>query len=110
MIFSYPFFNYPYYRRYRPYPYVPKPNASFPTAEMHSHSEKEKKKEKKNTSTNKSFSNSAFDQENRGDFFDIFGIRLYFDDILLICLIFFLYKEGVEDQSLFISLILLLLS
>ncbi len=42
--------------------------------------------------------------------FEIFGIKLFFDDILLISLIFFLYTEGVKDQSLFISLILLLLS
>ena len=42
--------------------------------------------------------------------FEIFGIKLYFDDILLIALIFFLYNEGVEDNFLFISLILLLLS
>lgn len=44
------------------------------------------------------------------DFFEIFGLKLYFDDILLICIIFFLYNEGVKDQWLFISLILLLLS
>lgn len=42
--------------------------------------------------------------------FEIFGIKLFFDDILLISLIFFLYSEGVKDQSLFIVLILLLLS
>lgn len=42
--------------------------------------------------------------------FEIFGITLHFDDILLICLLFFLYNEGVEDQYLFISLVLLLLS
>ena len=44
------------------------------------------------------------------EIFEIFGLKLYFDDILLICLIFFLYNEGVKDQYLFISLILLLLS
>lgn len=43
-------------------------------------------------------------------FFEIFGLILYFDDILIICLLFFLYEEGVKDQELFISLILLLLS
>lgn len=43
-------------------------------------------------------------------FFEIFGLKLYFDDILLICLIFFLYQEGVKDDELFISLVLLLLS
>ena len=44
------------------------------------------------------------------DYFEIFGLKLYFDDILLICLIFFLYNEGVEDKMLFLSLVLLLLS
>jgi len=47
---------------------------------------------------------------NNDSIFEIFGIKLYFDDILLICLIFFLYNEGVQDQYLFIALILLLLS
>lgn len=43
-------------------------------------------------------------------FFELFGLKLYFDDILLICLIFFLYQEGVKDDELFLSLILLLLT
>jgi hypothetical protein len=47
---------------------------------------------------------------NYTDGFQFFGITLYFDDILLICLLIFLYNEGVKDQFLFISLILLLLS
>ena len=42
--------------------------------------------------------------------FEIFGIKLQFDDILIICLIFFLYSEGVKDEMLFIALILLLIS
>lgn len=42
--------------------------------------------------------------------FQIFGLNLYFDDILLVCLIWFLYQEGVKDEGLFIALILLLLS
>jgi len=42
--------------------------------------------------------------------FEFFGIKLFFDDILLLCLIFFLYNEGVKDHSLFIILILLFLS
>jgi hypothetical protein len=41
---------------------------------------------------------------------EIFGIELYLDDIIIICLLFFLYKEGVKDELLFIALILLLLS
>lgn len=42
--------------------------------------------------------------------FEIFGIKLYFDDLLLLGLLFFLYSEGVEDQELFFALVLLLLS
>lgn len=51
-------------------------------------------------------------QENTSEnyFFEVFGLKLFFDDVLLICLLFFLYEEGVKDQELFISLILLLLS
>lgn len=41
---------------------------------------------------------------------NLFGINLYFDDILIICLIFFLYNEKVTDYYLFFVLILLLLS
>jgi hypothetical protein len=42
--------------------------------------------------------------------FQIFGINLYFDDVLIVCILLFLYQEGVKDESLFIVLILLLLS
>lgn len=60
-----------------------------------------------------SFLNNIFHQEDRSDdeeYFDLFGLKLYNDDILLIGLIFFLYKEDVKDQYLFFALILLLLS
>lgn len=86
-------------------------------------------KQKSNSYTNlrystNSISNSIHSQDNRKDLdnedknddvnddkiFEIFGIKLHFDDILLICLIFFLYNEGVKDEYLFIALILLLLS
>ena len=41
---------------------------------------------------------------------EFLGIKFYYDDILLICLIFFLYKENVKDNYLFFALILLLLN
>lgn len=43
-------------------------------------------------------------------FFEIFGLKLYFDDILIMCILFFLYNEKVHDDELFICLILLLLT
>ena len=42
--------------------------------------------------------------------FEIFGLKLHFDDLLIIALLFFLYQEEVKDTYLYISLILLLLS
>jgi len=44
------------------------------------------------------------------DYIEIFGFKISLDDLLLLSLIFCLYKEGVEDQLLFICLILLLIS
>ena len=38
------------------------------------------------------------------------GIDLYLDDIMILCLLFILYKEEIKDEMLFIALILLLLS
>lgn len=52
--------------------------------------------------------------ENRSDaekpFLEFMGISLYFDDILILCLLFFLYQEGVEDMFLYVVLFLLLMS
>ena len=42
--------------------------------------------------------------------FEIFGIELYLDDIIILGLLFFLYQENVQDEMLFIVLILLLVS
>ena len=63
-------------------------------------------------STPKQDNNSTTEDEKHEtrEFFEILGIKLYFDDILLLCLIFFLYNEDVHDEMLFMALILLLLS
>ena len=42
--------------------------------------------------------------------FEILGVKIYFDDLLLILILLFLYQEGIQDEYLFISLILLLLN
>ena len=43
------------------------------------------------------------------ELFNLFGISIYADDLVIVGLLFLLYKEGIKDQSLFISLVLLLL-
>ncbi len=41
--------------------------------------------------------------------FEILGIKLYLDDLLILGLLFILYNEGVKDEMLFIALVLLLI-
>lgn len=69
---------------------------------------------KKESPVQEDNSNLGKKKENRNSsdspFIEILGISLYFDDILLICLLLFLFEEGVDDQWLYIAIILLLLS
>lgn len=131
MMFHEPYFSSPYQNRYSRYGYrYPSYSYPNPTYETYQHDTTLEKKplrntnpsSKKTTSTKaepvketvKEETDTKEDRKAEGPLdtpiFEIFGIKLYFDDILLVCLIFFLYQEGVKDQSLFISLVLLLLS
>lgn len=40
---------------------------------------------------------------------NIFGFKLHTDDLLIIAILFFLYKENVNDTFLYIALLLLLI-
>ena len=68
--------------------------------------------------SNRSYSNNIFPfsfdfngfSNSDDPIIDIFGIKLYLDDIIILCLLFILYKEDVKDEMLFIALILLLLN
>ena len=55
------------------------------------------------------FKNPIFSNNIEEPIFEIFGIELYLDDIIIIGLLFLLYKAGVQDEFLYIALILLLL-
>ena len=48
-------------------------------------------------------------REDEDPLFNFGGIPLYFDDVLLICLILFLYNEKIDDYYLLLALVLLLL-
>ena len=104
MMFPYPFFRPPFEPFRRPY-YARKaaPISSTPVILEETppivieHSNTKKEPEKKRDSGSP-------------EIFELFGITLHFDDILLFCLLFFLYSEGVQDEWLFISLIMLLLT
>lgn len=40
---------------------------------------------------------------------ELLGIQIYFDDILLLCILIFLFEENINDPMLFIALFLLLI-
>ena len=42
--------------------------------------------------------------------FNIFGINLFLDDLIILGILFFLYQENVKDEMLYIILFLLLFS
>lgn len=95
-------FNYPYYYNNRLFPFVRKnpqivPNQSvLPTKE-------ECPKETENNCNNEK-------KPNNQDFlFELFGLKIYTDDILILSLLFLMYTENVKDDFLFIILILLLI-
>ena len=68
---------------------------------------KNNKQENFSCSNNIDFNNT---DEYKEDFFDFFGLKLASDDILILTLLFFLYKEDVKDTYLYIALLLLLFS
>lgn len=126
MMYNYPFFSFPYFRRYPTNPamyynsystYQNKKQSLDKNKGRDNNCNGSKEQQAQNKTSNPrsgfSFLDSFFNQSDRGEdenYFDLFGLKLYNDDLLLIGMIFFLYKEDVKDQYLFIALILLLLS
>ena len=106
MPFRFPFGN-PYYYNYNykqspsPFSSQIKPSSSNSTNNLKYNNYKEIKIEP---------SEDRHISEDSEYFFEIFGLRLHFDDVLIICILFFLYSEQVHDDELFLVLVLLLIS
>lgn len=109
MMFNYPFFS--LRNRYYPYRYYNYPvykNTRNTSYNEYKSDINNKNKEEKNENESETLENRNF--KSNEQFFSILGIKLYFDDLIILALLFFLYNEGVKDEALFICLILLLLS
>lgn len=124
----FPFFQYPYNNRY--YPRYNYNNGNY----MHnSNNINSEKKDTSHTNENDIYNNyidektqknkssrysgfgpihfqNPFELDSEQPILEILGISLYLDDLIILGLLFFLYKEGVKDDMLFLSLILLFLS
>ena len=120
MIYNFPFGRFSYGRYYRYNNYFPYDNqvknskniSNSNTDIIKKDSEYEEKSSRYNNSSNFNFINfdNLFSSNINEPIIEIFGIKLYLYDLIILSILFFLYKEGVQDELLFISLILLLLS
>ena len=102
------FYPYRFYPPYRFSPFYRRNSYNSNTKINENLNKSPSDKSEKTSDTNEKKRNSNRYADN--PIFELFGIQLYFDDFLLISLIYFLYSEEVQDQFLFIILILLLLS
>lgn len=105
-MFRFPFFGYPYNHSY--YNHYNKYNSNHvPYIQPIS-------KEEKNSITNSDRVSNTINPKSSSHseqpIFEIFGIKLYMDDLIIIGLLFFLYQQNVQDEMLYIILILLLFS
>ena len=55
-------------------------------------------------------SDTRYETNNDTVIFEFLGLKIYFDDILILLILLFLYEEKIQDEYLFIALILLLLN
>lgn len=112
-MFNFPFFNYPYsypyYRYYNSY----NPNSKIGT-NNNQLNKQEIKEEKKDSITNSEEISNTTDSRSYSSadqaIFEILGIKLYLDDLIIIGLLFFLYQQNVHDETLYMILFLLLFS
>ena len=137
MPFNFPF-SYPYYSRFSPHRQYPirsqriNSNPSFPFSSVNdklnlsnssdisnvnntSHSSSQTCSNDDNHNNTENSNHHSNDRNFIEDadekcIFEIFGLKLFFDDILILCILFFLYNEEVKDYELFLCLILLLIT
>lgn len=112
-MFNFPFlgypYNYPYYRYYNRY----NPNIKDTTNNRQSKNQEKNKEEQDSITNSKEISNTINSRsysESDQAIFEIFGIKLYLDDLIIIGLLFFLYQQNVNDEMLYVILFLLLFS
>lgn len=94
-MFRFPFFGYPYGYPY--YQYYNKHANYKPTVE---------KSKKENSITNKEEISNTINPY----IFEILGIKIYLDDLIILAILYFLYQQKVKDEMLYIILLLLLFS
>lgn len=127
-MFNFPYFGYPYHNPY--YKYYRNPNNYVNIQKNVDISEPIESSKgnfvnSSNTINNKLLSENekdynenvqracnSLDNNNDSDkpIFELFGIKLYSDDLIILAVLFLLYEQNVKDEMLYIILFLLLFS
>ena len=121
---NFPFFKftnipyYNYYNRYKNYSNINNRTNISNSDSINSNKEEKtsviKIESNKKSSKHNNFGPIRFNFDSLSDseqpLIEILGIKLYLDDIIILCLLFLLYEEDSHDEGLFICLILLLLT
>ena len=111
-MFNFPYFGYPYHRPY--YQYY---NNSKNYVDIQKNIPEQENCETNQTSKNidekkvQRDLNSLDNNSKNTDtpIFEIFGFKLYSDDLIILAVLFLLYEQNVKDEMLYIILFLLLL-
>ncbi len=114
-MFRFPFYGYPYnYNYYRYYNQFPNANIENKKIEDSKTEISEKEELNKETELKKeksSITNSRkISDTTEQAIFEIFGIKLYLDDLIIIGVMYFLYQQNVHDEMLYLILFMLLFS
>lgn len=105
-MFRFPYYGYPY-NYYKYYNHYNNLNQQIAKSEIDNSEKKESiTNSEKISNTNNSKRSSISDQA----IFEIMGIKLYLDDLIILGVLYFLYEQNVKDEMLYIILFLLLIS
>ena len=114
-MFNFPYFGYPYhnpyyqyYNKQRNYVDIQKNISNTENCPEISTPEKADEKNVQGDLTSLDTNNQNTDGDS--PIFEIFGIKLYSDDLIILAVLFLLYEQNVKDEMLYIILFLLLFS
>ena len=93
-----------------PFPFAPRPPSSFRRRPMPPSMPKQDVCTSKVPEDTCCRKEEVETQEEEKPLFELFGMHFFTDDILIVVLLFLLYQDGCDDISLYIALVLLLLS
>ena len=105
-MFRFPYYGYPY-NYYKYYNHYNTFNQQIAKSEIDN---SEKKESITNSETISNTNNSKRSSNSDQAIFEIMGIKLYLDDLIILGVLYFLYEQNVKDEMLYIILFLLLIS